>query len=464
MKISLVTFVVAAVALILEGCGGGCDGCTGRDYKIGASIDGLVGSRLALSNNGVTVAIAPGATGRLDGVFSGLLNGTSYNITVATQPTSPSQTCVVTNGQGKIAGADVAITLSCTTTPARFLIAGSTTSHLSLTIATLDSESGALTAVAAPVPGDINFLPTTPVAVTPQGKFFYGVYGGGQIGFLLSFSLDPTSGAVNLIEEDEVGHPRNAVTDPSGKFLFLASTTGVSDIPIDPASGKLTSGGGANIGFDGGDVFSASVDPLDRFVYVSYFPAVGENVNSLIALKLDPASGALSRVAAPVAVTAGWVLPDPSGQFLYVGNLESDTSAFNTISAFKIDSATGTLTALAGSPYMTNGTGLVDEVDTQLAAIDPSGNYLYVASSGASNVTAYKIDRSSGQLTPISGSTVATGASPYSVAIEPLGRFIYVSDNSGVSAYHIDSTSGTLTAVSGSPFPFSFGGNITFSY
>jgi 6-phosphogluconolactonase (cycloisomerase 2 family) len=464
MKISRGTFVAAAAILILNGCGGGgCDDCNPAAYTIGASVNGLVGSRLALRNNGVTVAMAPGTTGQVPALFSGLANGASYEVTVATQPTNPSQTCVVTNGRGTIAGSNVEISLACTTTPPRFLLAQNKLGapQLCITTAAIDSDSGVLTAVAAPPLCGGFPVPLGSMAAEPQGKFLYMAVPNGQIGFLAGFTIDQASGAVSLSQTDDVIEVRSVATDPSGKFLFLADdgpgglSGGVGTFMINSASGTLTSSGG--LALNDGHPFGVSVDPLDRFVYVSYFQGFS-NPDFVIPLTLDSTSGALSRVAAPVAVDVDdWVLADPSGRFLYVGN-----GASNTISAFKVDPATGTLTAVAGAPFtITNGAG---QGDSFTAAIDPSGNYLYVASYEGSNISAYTIDHSSGQLAPINGSPYPTGAAPNAVVTEPLGRFVYVSDNSGVSAFRIDAANGTLTAVSGSPFPFAFGGRITFSY
>ena len=101
------TFVVLA----LNGCGGS------SLYSIGGTVSGLVGSRLTLQNNSSPIAVEPTADGfQLLATF--LSNGTAYDITVATQPTTPSQTCVVVNGKGTIAGANVTdIKVTCTTTP-----------------------------------------------------------------------------------------------------------------------------------------------------------------------------------------------------------------------------------------------------------------------------------------------------------------------------------------------------------
>src|SRR6266850_5272447 len=120
MSMSRSLLALMSGILVLNGCGGGDSAPT---YAIGGTISGLVGSRLALRNNGATVSIAPGRNGQVPDFFSDLPDGASYDVTVATQPTTPSQTCVVTNGKGTIANADVVdLSVTCTTAPARFLL------------------------------------------------------------------------------------------------------------------------------------------------------------------------------------------------------------------------------------------------------------------------------------------------------------------------------------------------------
>ena len=82
-------------------------------YAVEVDVGGLSGTGLVLQNNGGDdLAIAA------DGLhaFSTLLaDGSAYDVTVATQPTDPPQTCTVTNGSGTIAEASVTVDVTCAT-------------------------------------------------------------------------------------------------------------------------------------------------------------------------------------------------------------------------------------------------------------------------------------------------------------------------------------------------------------
>jgi 6-phosphogluconolactonase (cycloisomerase 2 family) len=94
---------------------------------------------------------------------------------------------------------------------------------------------------------------------------------------------------------------------------------------------------------------------------------------------------------------------DPSGQFLYVAN-----KASNQVSGFRIKSVSGTLSALSNSPY---NSGLAPV----FVAISPTNKFLYVSNSGNASISAYKIDPTAGDLIPASAA-VATGAAPAGIA------------------------------------------------
>ncbi len=90
--------------------------CTTTTYTVGGSVAGLTaGNSVVLRNNGGN-DLTVGANGAF--TFSTALNDASaYAVTVFTQPTTPNQTCAVTNGSGNLAGANVTnVTVTCTTT------------------------------------------------------------------------------------------------------------------------------------------------------------------------------------------------------------------------------------------------------------------------------------------------------------------------------------------------------------
>ncbi len=104
---SLLAALVAVLTLTGNGCGGGYGAILSPplSYTLGGTVSGLTGSGLVLQNNGVAngSTIARAANGTYpDLTGDRLANGTAYNVTVKTQPTNPSQTCVVMNGMGTI--------------------------------------------------------------------------------------------------------------------------------------------------------------------------------------------------------------------------------------------------------------------------------------------------------------------------------------------------------------------------
>ena len=91
---------------------------------------------------------------------------------------------------------------------------------------------------------------------------------------------------------------------------------------------------------------------------------------------------------------------------------------------------------------------------------DTAVHYVYVTNDGSGNVSAYAIDASTGALTKVKGSPFSAGPQPWGIAVDPTGKFAYVTNvtmcspsaTGSVSAYAINASSGALTQVKGSPF------------
>jgi hypothetical protein len=109
--------LAVAGALALTGCGDDKKNNgppASQEYGIGGTVGGLQGTGLVLhSSLGDDLSIS--ADGPFTFPTKGA-NGTAYQVTIAQLPSSPTQTCTVADGEGEIAGADVVVTVTCSTT------------------------------------------------------------------------------------------------------------------------------------------------------------------------------------------------------------------------------------------------------------------------------------------------------------------------------------------------------------
>jgi len=154
-------------------------------------------------------------------------------------------------------------------------------------------------------------------------------------------------------------------------------------------------------------------------------------------------SGALTLIATyPVGVAPNAIASDPTSKFLYVTD-----GAANQMIGFLIQ-INGTLINMQ-TPFKTD----ILPVSVQ---VDPRGIYVYVANYNANDVSAYTIDRGTGNATQIAGATTyGVDAGPTCVLIEPAeARFVYTSNFLGqtVSGLALNPATGALSAVQNTPF------------
>ena len=94
-------------------------------------------------------------------------------------------------------------------------------------------------------------------------------------------------------------------------------------------------------------------------------------------------------------------------------------------------------------------------------AFTPSKNFIYVANLTTNVVSGYTVDHTTGVLTPVGEALPPSpvGIQPISVGVDPSGHFLYVlnqgnatANTSSISVFSIDTTRGILTPIAGSPF------------
>ncbi len=112
--------------------------CTTDMYSIGGTVTGLApGNSVTLQNDIHQVTVNSNTTYALPNVT----DGTTYNVTVHTQPTSPNQTCTVSNASGTIAGAHINdIDVDCVTNT--YTVGGSVTGLFKDNSVTLQNNGG----------------------------------------------------------------------------------------------------------------------------------------------------------------------------------------------------------------------------------------------------------------------------------------------------------------------------------
>jgi len=137
----------------------------------------------------------------------------------------------------------------------------------------------------------------------------------------------------------------------------------------------------------------------------------------------------------------------PSGNWAYVANGGS-----NTVSQFTIG-ADGTLSALTPPWVATGGNSSAgNAADIKVVSI-PSGEYAYVPNYSDGTISQFKIDATSGTLSPLTPAMVTPipgGKLALSIAVDPQGRFAYVPVNytqsQVIAQFKIDQTTGALVS------------------
>ncbi len=115
--------------------------CT-TTYTIGGTISGLVGTGLVLQDNGLSnLTVEANAT---KFTFATALDaGASYKVTVLTQPSVPTQTCVVSSGSGTANANVTSVSIACTTVT--YTVSGTITGLVGTGLVLQDNGANSLT-------------------------------------------------------------------------------------------------------------------------------------------------------------------------------------------------------------------------------------------------------------------------------------------------------------------------------
>jgi 6-phosphogluconolactonase (cycloisomerase 2 family) len=435
--------------------------CATNNYTIGGTVTGLNGSMVLQDNGGDNLTVAT------NGSFQ-FATAVAYSNTYSVTQFSlqyPNQTCTITNGSGTISANITTVAVNCVkNTIPRFAYVANYNSN-NVSAYTINTSTGVLTSIGAAVAAG-----TGPQSVTvdPSGKFAY--VANWVSSDVSAYTINSTTGALASVGPAVAagGYCSSVTVDPTGKFTYMTTdgSDGVLAYTINASTGVLTQilcGGGAgcngNVFLAGGGPFSVTVDPSGKFAYVANL-----NSSDVSAYTINAITGALTQIlcgvgsicngnnflagAGPHSVTV-----DPSGKFAYTANANS-----SDVSAYTINTSTGELIPiLCGGGAGCNGNNFLAGSFPYSVTVDPTSKFAYTANEGSSDVSAYTINASTGALTQIlcgggagcNGNNFLAGTGPYSVTIDPSGKFAYVanSGSANVSTYTINTSTGVLTSI-----------------
>ena len=419
--------------------------CANSTYTVGGTVSGLTGTGLVLRLNGG--GDLPVSANGSFAFSTALATGTAYAVTVATQPSSPSQTCNLTNGSGTYAGSNVSnVAVTCSTNA---YAVGGAVSGLTGSGLVLQLNDG------------------SDLAIASNGPFAFPAKLASGTSYRITVLAHPAGprqicAVANGSGTMESGDVSATVTCADfGGFAYVADrgSNAIFGYSIDAATGALAAL--ANSPFTAGQAPSSiAVDPSGTFAYVTN--SADDNIS---AYRIDRGTGTLTPLVGSPFTTGDqpeFIVIEPAGKYAYVA------SGANTIWAYLIDAGTGALTAVVGSPFAKGlGSGGRDSL-----AVHPNGQFAYAVNTQAESVSGYRIDTQTGALIALTGSPFSTAfvepppfvdykENPHLIVMHPSGNYAFLWATGKLDGRRcvarVDSLTGALTVdcSSSAPNPYS---------
>ncbi len=290
-------------------------------------------------------------------------------------------------------------------------------------------------------------------AVTEMGEE-PGAHSYKKNGFISSFSIDPRTGALKLLNKvsSDGGGPCHLVVDKTGKMLFVANygSGNVASFAIGPdgSIGKRTgfdqhSGSSVNpMRQKGPHAHAVVLSPDNRFLFV---PDLG--MDQIKIYRVHAAQGTFAPNDPPFASVKAGLGPrhftfGRGARFAY-----AVCEMGSSVVVFAYDAANGSL-----KPVQTISTlpsGFTGEDNSAEIGVGSSGRFLYASNRGSDSITVFSIDPQNGTLSKIQVEPTG-GKIPRNFAIDPTGKkLIAANQNSDLmTVFDIDQKTGKLAPTS----------------
>jgi 6-phosphogluconolactonase len=294
------------------------------------------------------------------------------------------------------------------------------------------------------------------LAIHPSRRFLYAVNevanfkGEQNNGGVSALAIDARTGDLTLLNQQS---SRGAATchlvvDKAGKTVLVASYTGgsVASLPIgdDGRLGPVTS----FIQHEGKDIQGQPLKPHGHSINLDagnrFAVAADLGLDKLFVYKFDSAKGTLTPNDPPYTAVSNGSGPrhfafHPNARNGYVINERA-----MTVTVFDYKPQAGTLNEIQTVSTIPGETQ--KGYSTAEVVVHPSGKFLYGSNRGHNSIAVFKIDESTGKLTP--GGHASSGIkTPRNFAIDPAGQYLIVANQDGhnLIVFRINEQTGELT-------------------
>jgi 6-phosphogluconolactonase (cycloisomerase 2 family) len=278
-------------------------------------------------------------------------------------------------------------------------------------------------------------------------------------GLIDQYSIDYDSGALSSIGTPIAAgnDPIALVAAPGGKFVYVVNHLD-STVQEFAVQGDGTLASKNTYPVIGTMPTAIAIDPQGKFLYVTFTYQTGYSATTpgpggvtIFPVNADNSLGTASTVNVgnnPVGVTVSYY-----NRFVYVLDQEPEPNA--TVLGFSQNATTGALTPVPGTTIATVAgktvaTGFAAGVVPSALAEEPTSRYLYVTDQAANQMIGYVV-QASGALVAMVNGPFRAGLFPVNLTIDPRGQLIYVLNYNGntVEGYQIDSATGTPSGAVG---------------
>ncbi len=233
---------------------------------------------------------------------------------------------------------------------------------------TIDGTTGALS-VSSTTALNLPSTVASPIAADPSGKFlFVGTASGVYV-----LTVNSTSGAVTPVNGSPfasgIGQPVQMSTDGAGKYLYAMDGTNISEYSYDSASGALT-----NVGTVSSQMMMLASEPTGKYM-LGITESNGAQSSTLDNNVYVFSIGTTGALSGPTVVstpeTPSYIAVSPSGSLVFTFNLDDlSTSATQAepIVSFSFNASTGALTNPTPSTTFLSGLGKFDQTGQYIFA------------------------------------------------------------------------------------------------